>query len=114
MYPEASIKLRSPKTHVRVESKQLINSAENLTSVSRKKIGAMNRGALSDLLFIGSFKRPLMKKRDTPQNAKWLIQKIFGEKRATPQNAKGLIQKTSNEERGTPQNAKGLLQKDLQ
>jgi hypothetical protein len=65
MYPEASIKLRSPKTHGRVESKQLINSTENLTSVSRKKTGAMNRGALSDLLFIGSFKRPLMKK-ETP------------------------------------------------
>jgi hypothetical protein len=62
MYPEASIKLCSPKTHVRVESKHLTKSAANSTSVSHKKIGAMNRGELSDLSFIGSFKRPLMKK----------------------------------------------------
>jgi hypothetical protein len=88
----------------------------------------MNRGALSDLSFIGSFERPPIKKRHpakckeahskdpdkkrgTLQNATGLIEKTFDEKRGTPQNAKGLIQKTSDEKRGTPQNAKRLVQK---
>jgi hypothetical protein len=109
MYPEASIKLCSPKTHGRVESKQLINSAENLTSVSRKKTGAMNRGALSDLLFIGSFKRLLMKKETPHKMQRGSFKKTSNEKIGTPQNAKGLVQKTSDEERGTLQNTKELL-----
>jgi hypothetical protein len=36
MYPEASIKLRFRRTHVKAESKQLTSVAENLTSISRK------------------------------------------------------------------------------
>jgi hypothetical protein len=102
MYPEASIKLRSPKTHVRVESKQLINSAENLTSVSRKKNWSHEQRCAIRPLVHWLIQKISDEKRDTPQNAKGLIQKIFGEKRATPQNAKGLIQKTSDEERDTP------------
>jgi hypothetical protein len=36
MYAKASIKLRSPTTHVKVESKQLTRIVGNLTSVSLK------------------------------------------------------------------------------
>jgi hypothetical protein len=36
MYPEPSIKLHSPKTHVKAESKQLTRLAGNSTSISRK------------------------------------------------------------------------------
>jgi hypothetical protein len=45
----------------------------------------MNRGALSDLSFIGSFKRPLMKKEATPKNEMGLIQKTSKEKRSNPE-----------------------------
>jgi hypothetical protein len=36
MYPETSIKLYSPKPHVKAESKQLTRLARNSISVSRK------------------------------------------------------------------------------
>jgi hypothetical protein len=55
----------------------------------------MNRGALSDPLFIGSFKRPPTKKE------------------ATPKNANRLIQKTSDEKRGNPKKHIGAYLKDL-
>jgi hypothetical protein len=55
----------------------------------------MNRGALSGPLFIGSSKRPPMKKE------------------ATAGNTKGLIKKTSNEKRGNPKKRIGAHQKDL-
>jgi hypothetical protein len=61
MYPEASIKLCSPKTHVKVESKQLTRLARNSTSVFMQISRAMNRGALLDPSFIGSSKRPPIK-----------------------------------------------------
>jgi hypothetical protein len=54
-----------------------------------QNIGAMNRGALSDPSFIGSFKRHPMKKVATPKNAKGLIQKTFDEKRGNTKKHKG-------------------------
>jgi hypothetical protein len=56
MYPEASIKLQSPKAHVKVESKQLTRLAGNSTSVFTQINEATNRGALPAPLFIGSSK----------------------------------------------------------
>jgi hypothetical protein len=53
----------------------------------------MNRGALPDPSFIGSPKRPLIKKEATPKNTKGLIQKTYDKKEAIPKNAKGLIPK---------------------
>jgi hypothetical protein len=49
----------------------------------------MNRGVLSDPSFIGSPKRPLMKKEVTPKNAKGLTQNTFNEKRGNPEKRKG-------------------------
>jgi hypothetical protein len=54
----------------------------------------MNRGALSDPSFIGSFKRSPMKIE------------------ATPKYTKGLIQKTSDEKRGNPKKCKVAHSKD--
>jgi hypothetical protein len=53
-----------------------------------QNIGAMNSGALLDPSFIGSFKRPPMKKEGTPKNTKGLVQKTSDEKRGNPKKYK--------------------------
>jgi hypothetical protein len=49
----------------------------------------MNKGALQDPSFIGSFKRPPMKKEATPKNAKGITQKTYDEKGGNPEKRKG-------------------------
>jgi hypothetical protein len=53
----------------------------------------MNRGALSYLSFIGSSKRPPIKKVATPKNAKELPKKTTDKKRGNPKKCKGAHQK---------------------
>jgi hypothetical protein len=131
MYHKASIKLRSPKAHVKVESKQLIRLTGILTSAFTQIKGAMNSGTISDPSFIGSSKDLQWKKMVTPKNAKVLIQKTSDKKNrqpwktqrgllkrlpmkkeATLKNAKGLNQKTSIGKRGNPEKCKGAYSKD--
>jgi hypothetical protein len=59
----------------------------------------MNRGVLSDHLFIGSSKRHLMKKEATPKMQRGSSKRPPMKKEATTKNAKTLIKKTSNEKR---------------
>jgi hypothetical protein len=49
----------------------------------------MNRGTLSDPLFISSTKRHPIKKEAIPKNAKGLTQKITNEKGGNPEKYKG-------------------------
>jgi hypothetical protein len=49
----------------------------------------MNSGTLSDPSFIGSTKRPLMKKEATLKNAKGLVQRASDEKRGKMKKRKG-------------------------
>jgi hypothetical protein len=99
-----------------------------LTSVFTQISGAMNRGVLPDPSFIGSSKRPLMKKEATPKrqkshyktsdkkrgnpnNEQGLIKETFDEKIGNQKNAKGLIKETSDEKRGNPKNTEGLTKR---
>jgi hypothetical protein len=74
MYPEASIKLQSPKAHVKVESKQLTRLARNSTSVFTQINEATNRGAL-------------------PAPCSLAHQKTSDEKRGNPEKCKGAYSK---------------------
>jgi hypothetical protein len=90
----------------------------------------MNRGALSEPSFIGSFKRPPMKKEPTlktpssfkrPPMKKVATQKTqmgsfkrpLMKKEAISKNAKGLAQKTSDEKGGNPEKRNGARSEDL-
>jgi hypothetical protein len=96
MYPEASIKLPSPKkTNVKTRVKTTNKVSSKFNKCFTQDIGAVNRGVLSDPSFIGLFKRPPMKNE------------------ATPKNEKGLVQKTSNEKRSNPKKRKGAHSKDI-
>jgi hypothetical protein len=54
-----------------------------------RSIRAMNRGTLSDPLFISSTKRHPIKKEAIPKNTKGLTQKITNEKGGNPEKYKG-------------------------
>jgi hypothetical protein len=62
MYPKASIKLRSPKKSHQTRVKTANEVSCKFNKRFTQNIGAMNRGVLSDASFIGSFKRPWIKK----------------------------------------------------
>jgi hypothetical protein len=70
MYPEASIKLHSPKSMAEIANKVSSKFDERFTQIR----GAMKRGALLDHLFIGSQKTS-DERRCNPKNAKWLTEK---------------------------------------
>jgi hypothetical protein len=74
----------------RPESKQLTKLAKNSMKRFTQHNVAMNRGALTDPSFIGSFKRPPIKKEATKKNTNGLVQKTSDEKG-------GIVQKTSDE-----------------
>jgi hypothetical protein len=111
MYPEASIKLCSPKKSYQTRVKTANEVGWKFNKRFTQDIGAMNRGTLSDPLFIGSLRRPPMKKEAGRKTQRGSPKRPPIKKRGTPKNAKGLVQKTSDEKRGAPQNAKELLQK---
>jgi hypothetical protein len=113
MYPEASIKLRSSKTHVKVASKQLTRLAGNLTSVFTQISGAMNRGMLPDISFIGSLKRHSMKKEATTKMWRGSLKRYPMKKEVTQKNVKGLIKKTSDEKRVNSKKCEEAHQKDF-
>jgi hypothetical protein len=73
----------------------------------------MNRGALSEPSFIGSFKRPLMKKEPTLKTPSCSFKRPPLEKEVTSKNAKGLAQKTSDKKGGNPEKRNGARSEDL-
>jgi hypothetical protein len=70
MYPEATIKLHSPKNlcHDKVDLANKVNSKFDKRYMQTCE--AMNRGMLLDPSFIGLTKRPPMKMRH-PRKRKW-------------------------------------------
>jgi hypothetical protein len=83
MYTEASIKLSPSKSMVKIANKVSLKFDERFTQFH----GAMNRGALSNLSFIGS-KKTSDKKRGNPKKCKGVAQKTYDEKRGNPERCK--------------------------
>jgi hypothetical protein len=108
MYTKASIKLSPPKSMVKIANEVSLKFDERFTQFH----GAMNRGALSNLSFIGS-KKTSDKKRGNPKKCKGLLKRPMMKKEATPKDANGVAQKTSDEKRGNPEKHKWAHSKDL-
>jgi hypothetical protein len=92
LYPEASIKLRSPKTNqIRVKTANTVSW--KFDKRFKQDIGAMNRDSLSDSSSNGSFERPPMKNEATPKNVKRLVEKTAVRKRGNLEKRKGVHSK---------------------
>jgi hypothetical protein len=111
--PEASIKLCSPKTHVKTRVETANKVCWKFDKCFTQDIGAMNGGALSDPSFIGSFKRHPKIKEATQKNAKRLIQKTSNENRGNPEKCKGTRSKDLWWKKGNPEKHEGAHSKDL-